>query len=84
MPEYQFLITPHSTRKNLSLAIGISTHGFKFLPGLGKYIVDPTITEKWKWQPGPKLSAYEASPHPEAPEILSTLRGWEAPPKRLL
>ncbi|KAF5012034.1 hypothetical protein FDECE_1893 [Fusarium decemcellulare] len=35
-----FLITHAPTHKNLSLAIGGSGHGFKFLPTIGKYIVD--------------------------------------------
>lgn len=91
MPDYHFLITPHPTHKNLSLAIGGSAHGFKFLPVLGKYIVemmegtlDPAISAKWKWRPGAKLSAYEANPHPEVPVDLSSLQGWETPPKSLL
>ncbi|EEA25439.1 sarcosine oxidase, putative [Talaromyces marneffei ATCC 18224] len=91
MADYHFLITPHPTHTNLSLAIGGSAHGFKFLPVLGQYIIemmegtlDPAIANKWKWRPGAKLSACEANPHPEVPVDLSTLRGWEAPPKSLL
>ncbi|KAE8554164.1 hypothetical protein EYB25_002702 [Talaromyces marneffei] len=91
MADYHFWITPHPTHTNLSLAIGGSAHGFKFLPVLGQYIIemmegtlDPAIANKWKWRPGAKLSACEANPHPEVPVDLSTLRGWEAPPKSLL
>ncbi|KAL4929943.1 FAD dependent oxidoreductase [Aspergillus undulatus] len=40
MADYHFLITPHPAHKNLKLAIGGSAHGFKFLPLLGKYIVE--------------------------------------------
>ncbi|KAL2845269.1 FAD dependent oxidoreductase [Aspergillus pseudoustus] len=83
MPDYHFLITPHPTHKNLKIAIGGSAHGFKFLPVLGKYIVqmmegrlDPEVAEKWKWRPGTKLADYETNPHPETPEDLNDMPGW--------
>ncbi|KAL3462387.1 FAD dependent oxidoreductase [Aspergillus heterothallicus] len=83
MPDYHFLITPHPTHKNLKIAIGGSAHGFKFLPVLGKYIVqmmegtlDPEIAQKWKWRPGAKLADYETNPHPQTPEDLNDMPGW--------
>ncbi|KAL4754146.1 hypothetical protein BDW72DRAFT_200896 [Aspergillus terricola var. indicus] len=83
MADYHFLITPHSRHKNLNIAIGGSAHGFKFLPVLGKYIVemmegtlDPEIAKKWRWRPGLELSDYTTNPHPEKPEDLNDMPGW--------
>ncbi|KAL4810958.1 FAD dependent oxidoreductase [Aspergillus unguis] len=84
MPDYHFLISPHPKHRNLSLAIGGSAHGFKFLPVVGKYIVqslegtlDPEIAQKWRWRPGTKLADYSTNPHPEQPEDLNNMPGWE-------
>ncbi|RDW93843.1 NAD(P)/FAD-dependent oxidoreductase [Aspergillus mulundensis] len=83
MADYHFLITPHPRHKNLDIAIGGSAHGFKFLPVLGKYIVemmegtlDPEIAKKWKWRPGLDHSDYTTNPHPEKPEDLNDMPGW--------
>ncbi|KAL3438893.1 FAD dependent oxidoreductase [Aspergillus tetrazonus] len=85
MADYHFLITPHPRHKNLDIAIGGSAHGFKFLPVLGKYIVemmegtlDPEIAKKWRWRPGLELSDYTTNPHPEKPEDLNGMPGWGA------
>ncbi|KAI8154909.1 L-pipecolate oxidase [Colletotrichum sp. SAR 10_65] len=52
-----FLICHHPEAKNLFVATGGSGHGFKFLPVLGREIVnvlegrgDKVFTEKWKWR----------------------------------
>ncbi|KAF9876087.1 FAD dependent oxidoreductase [Colletotrichum karsti] len=52
-----FLICHHPEVKNLFVATGGSGHGFKFLPVLGREIVnvlegkgDAVFTEKWKWR----------------------------------
>ncbi|CBF75201.1 FAD-dependent oxidoreductase [Aspergillus nidulans FGSC A4] len=78
MADYHFLITPHLRHKNLDIAIGGSAHGFKFLPVIGKYLVemlegtlDPEIAKKWRWWPGLELSDYTTNPHPEKPEDLN-------------
>jgi sarcosine oxidase / L-pipecolate oxidase len=91
MPDYHFLITAHPTHKSLSVAIGGSAHGFKFLPVLGKYIVemmegtlDPAIAQKWKWRPGAKTVDFESNPHPDLPEDLNDMPGWGGPTKSLL
>ncbi|KAL5343175.1 FAD dependent oxidoreductase [Aspergillus crustosus] len=83
MADYHFLITPHPKHTNLKIAIGGSAHGFKFLPVLGKYIVemmegtlDPEIAKKWKWRPGTQLADYSTNPHPENPEDLNDMPGW--------
>lgn len=90
MPDYHFLITPHPTHKNLKIAVGGSAHGFKFLPILGKYIVemmedtlDPEIAQQWKWRPGAKSGDYSTIPHQEVAKDLTRLPGW-GEPKSLL
>ncbi|KAJ5616272.1 hypothetical protein N7537_001386 [Penicillium hordei] len=90
MPDYHFLITPHPTHKNLKVAVGGSAHGFKFLPILGKYIVemmedalDPEIAQQWKWRPGAKSGDYSTIPHQEVAKDLTRLPGW-GEPKSLL
>ncbi|OKL58134.1 hypothetical protein UA08_06584 [Talaromyces atroroseus] len=91
MPDYNFLITPHPAHKNLDIAIGGSAHGFKFLPVLGKYIVDmmegtldPEIAQKWKWRPGAKMVNFETNPHPDTPEDLNDMPGCGPSPKAVL
>lgn len=91
MADYHFLITPHPKHRNLKIAIGGSAHGFKFLPVLGKYIVemmegtlDPEIGQKWRWRPGAQLSDYSTNPHPESPEDLNDMPGWGEPIKSSL
>ncbi|KAJ5249084.1 hypothetical protein N7468_000535 [Penicillium chermesinum] len=91
MPDYNFLITPHPSHKNLKIAIGGSAHGFKFLPVLGKYIVemmegslDPTIAQKWKWRPGVAPADHTTNPHREVSLDLNALPGWGKPVKSAL
>ncbi|KAJ0310574.1 hypothetical protein COL516b_002386 [Colletotrichum fioriniae] len=52
-----FLVCHHPTARNLFVATGGSGHGFKFLPVLGREIVnvlegrgDEVFTEKWRWR----------------------------------
>ncbi|KAK2012236.1 FAD dependent oxidoreductase [Colletotrichum eremochloae] len=52
-----FLVCHHPEAKNLFVATGGSGHGFKFLPVLGREIVnvlegrgDEVFTEKWRWR----------------------------------
>ncbi|WYZ43541.1 hypothetical protein EsH8_VI_001240 [Colletotrichum jinshuiense] len=52
-----FLVSHHPEAKNLFVATGGSGHGFKFLPVLGREIVnvlegrgDKVFTEKWRWR----------------------------------
>jgi len=58
-PTHDFLITPHPHCRNLFVATGGSFHGWKFLPVIGKYVVDmieghlPTeYAERWHWNRG--------------------------------
>ncbi|KAK1474068.1 FAD dependent oxidoreductase [Colletotrichum tamarilloi] len=55
-PDEDFIISPHSASKNLYVATCGSFHGWKFLPILGKYVVqmldgslEETLVKKWSW-----------------------------------
>ena len=78
--DFNFIISAHPTHQNLKLAVGGSAHGFKFLPVIGKYIVDlmegaldADIARKWRWRPGVS-SALNAHPLPTID--LSSILGW--------
>ena len=58
-PDENFLISPHPHCKSLYVATGGSFHGFKFMPILGKYIVqmifgelDQELAKAWAWDRG--------------------------------
>lgn len=77
-----FLITPHPHHKQLLLATGGSAHGFKFLPVVGKYIVDllegtldPEIVQKWRWRPNQRVEANNLA-HMDPELELGDLTGW--------
>lgn len=89
-PDYNFLIAPHPDYPGLSLAVGGSAHGFKFLPVVGKYIVDmlenkldPEIQKKWRWRPGAKLPYGTVDPHPTPLLDLNDVPGWATPTSKL-
>lgn len=51
-----FIISPHTACKDLYIATAGSFHSFKFLPLLGKYVVqmldgvlDPDLASRWAW-----------------------------------
>lgn len=51
-----FIISPHSACEGLYIATCGSFHGYKFLPLLGKYVVemlsgelDPVLGKRWAW-----------------------------------
>lgn len=53
-----FLIDRHPEHAGLSLAVGGSAHGFKFLPVIGGYVadmlegtLDTQARQKWRWRP---------------------------------
>ncbi|KAI9871194.1 MAG: hypothetical protein M1830_004434 [Pleopsidium flavum] len=55
-PDQNWLITPHPHCRNLHIATGGSFHGWKFLPILGKYVVqmlkgqlDDEMARRWAW-----------------------------------
>ncbi|KAJ5654149.1 FAD dependent oxidoreductase [Penicillium lividum] len=78
-----FLITPHPAHEKLFLAAGGSAHGFKFLPVVGKYVVDmlegkldPEIMVKWQWRAGQKTKARNLA-HMDPELELVELTGWK-------
>lgn len=83
MPDYHFLIAPHPSHPGLYLAVGGSAHGFKFMPVLGKYIVDmlegrldPAIAKHWRWRPEVKKDPAAVEPHPNPLLDLNDIPGW--------
>ena len=55
-PSEDFIISPHTACEGLFVATCGSFHGFKFLPVLGKYVVemlsgalDPELQKRWAW-----------------------------------
>ena len=55
-PSQDFIVSPHSACDGLYVATCGSFHGFKFLPVLGKYVVEmlcgelePKLRERWAW-----------------------------------
>ena len=55
-PSKNFIISPHPRCKNLFVAAGGSFHAWKFLPILGKYVLemlggrlDPKLAKVWAW-----------------------------------
>lgn len=68
----------HPKVKGLYLATGGSAHGFKFLPIIGKYVVDmleskldPMFADKWAWRPGRQHVKRGPDPHPNPERELS-------------
>ena len=55
-PSQDFIVSPHSAVDNLYVATCGSFHGWKFLPVIGKYVVqmldgvlEPALQQKWAW-----------------------------------
>ncbi|KAH9225029.1 FAD dependent oxidoreductase [Leptodontidium sp. 2 PMI_412] len=55
-PSSDFIISPHLACEGLFIATCGSFHGYKFLPVLGKYVVemlcgelDPSLEKRWAW-----------------------------------
>ncbi|KAI1474869.1 sarcosine oxidase [Daldinia eschscholtzii] len=55
-PDEDWIISPHPASKNLYIAAGGSFHGYKFLPIIGKYVVQmlhgklsEELTRRWAW-----------------------------------
>lgn len=78
-----FLISPHPDHSNLFLATGGSSHGFKFMPVLGKYIaemlegkLDAKIAHAWRWRAGQKVNKKNLA-HLDPEMELRTLSGWQ-------
>ena len=64
-PNQDFLIAVHPHCANLFIATAGSFHGWKFLPIVGRYIVDlldgkldPVLAKRWAWDRDNKGAAY--------------------------
>lgn len=89
MPDFNFLIGHHPAHEGLSLAVGGSAHGFKFLPVIGKYIadmlegkLDAETQQKWRWRPGVEVG-HVSNPHPLPLIDLNDVPGWTAETAKL-
>lgn len=65
-PNQDFIISDYPRCKNLYVATGGSFHGWKFLPIIGKYVVEmldgtleQDLVEKWAWDREQTGSAHE-------------------------
>ncbi|KAI8165548.1 L-pipecolate oxidase [Colletotrichum sp. SAR 10_70] len=71
-----FIISPHSGSKNLFVATIGSFHGWKFLPVLGKYVVqmlqgtlEDKLAKKWAWDKTLVPPTHSAWPRKELSEL---------------
>ena len=55
-PNQDFVITAHPHCANLFVATAGSFHGWKFMPTIGRYVVelldgklDPALVKRWAW-----------------------------------
>ncbi len=77
-PNQDFIISPHPHSRNLHIATGGSFHGWKFLPIIGKYVVqsldgelEKELMERWAWDREQKGSAHETvMPRRELKDLL--------------
>jgi glycine/D-amino acid oxidase-like deaminating enzyme len=77
-PTRDFIICPHPGSKNLFLATSGSFHVWKFLPILGKYVVEmlegmlsDEMAERWAWDKHDQGSAHKSLvPHREMRDFL--------------
>ncbi|KAF4631685.1 hypothetical protein G7Y89_g6449 [Cudoniella acicularis] len=65
-PNQDFIISSHPCSRNLYIATGGSFHGWKFLPIIGKYVVqmldgqlEPELQKRWAWNREQTGSAHE-------------------------
>jgi len=82
--DVNFRICPYPKRANLYIATAGSGHGFKFMPIIGKYVVDmiegrmsADHTELWKWRFGATPPKTGKEPHPWPARDLRELHGWK-------
>ncbi|KAG5786006.1 hypothetical protein H9Q73_000306 [Fusarium xylarioides] len=81
--DLNFRICPYPDTKNLYIATAGSNHGFKFLPIIGKYVVDlledsldSGLKNLWSWKFGKKPDDFQ-DPHPFPRRDLNELTGWK-------
>lgn len=64
-PNQDFVITPHPHCQRHLIATAGSFHGWKFMPTLGRYVVemldgtlDPALAKRWAWDRGTEGGAH--------------------------
>ncbi|KAL1869969.1 hypothetical protein VTK73DRAFT_2890 [Phialemonium thermophilum] len=95
--DLHFRICPYPKARNLYIATCGAHHGFKFMPIIGRYVVDMLegkLSEQharaWSWKSGRGPEAELLDPHPYQYRDLGELTGWKdrnrdlAPPSRAL
>ncbi|KAF2174068.1 hypothetical protein M409DRAFT_62230 [Zasmidium cellare ATCC 36951] len=87
--DINFRICPSPHNSNLFIATAGSGHGFKFLPIIGKYVVDmlegnlsDDYVDLWRWRFGQSPSDDGKLPHPYPVRDLGELDGWRGRNKR--
>ncbi|KAJ6070525.1 FAD dependent oxidoreductase [Penicillium canescens] len=89
--DVNFRVCPYPKGKNLYIATAGSGHGFKFMPIIGKYVVDMlegTLSKEyadlWKWRFGQIPPKTGKEPHPWPQRDLGELDGWKGRNKRII
>ncbi|CAI7611438.1 FAD dependent oxidoreductase [Penicillium manginii] len=89
--DVNFRICPYPKAKNLYIATAGSGHGFKFMPVIGKYVVDmlegkldQDYMDLWKWRFGATPPKTGKEPHPWPQRDLGELDGWKGRNKRII
>ncbi|OAL53101.1 sarcosine oxidase [Pyrenochaeta sp. DS3sAY3a] len=87
--DVNFRVCPSPTNGNLFIATAGSGHGFKFMPVIGKYVVDliegklsEEYKDLWKWRFGQVPPKTGKEPHPWPQRDLGELDGWKGRNKR--
>ncbi|KAI8192175.1 L-pipecolate oxidase [Colletotrichum sp. SAR 10_75] len=82
--DLNFRVCPYPNTENLFVATVGSNHGFKFLPIIGKYVIDmlegklsEDYKELWSWKNG-RVPEGTQDPHPWPLRDLSDLSGWRS------
>ena len=82
-PDRSWIIDKHPDMSNVLLATGDSGMAFKFLPTIGKHIVDALENQldadkrvKWKWRPEMTALPENQSRGPGEIKDLKQLAGW--------
>ncbi|KAK4494902.1 hypothetical protein PRZ48_014258 [Zasmidium cellare] len=87
--DVNFRVCRSPTNDRLYIATAGSGHGFKFMPVIGKYVVDmlegkmsEEYTDLWRWRFGEKPVKTGKEPHPWPERDLGELDGWKGRNKR--
>lgn len=81
--DLNFRVCPYPNTMGLYIATIGSNHGFKFLPVIGRYVVDmlegnlgKEWSDLWAWKDG-RVPGGKPNPYPFPLRDLSELEGWK-------